>query len=288
MRISTKNLDPNVQSAFWSAFYSSQTMKSRADASAMGKHFGVWWKGYGGEIKRGLGIMALACGGLFGLAAATGSPAADTAFGVAVAGSGLTSAWWFARNYHSLDPDELRVFLPTMELSRVERIYCECVLMLMESESSYGERAARDMIRQLNGLLSTDKLLAEQRESLLAALGKSSVDEAESERAELARRLDVARDSIEREALKQSLALCESRLENGRAMLPGVRRIEAQQEVILQTLLSVQSSLARLQVAPKAVSRPELEEVTRTVAGINAQTIAVEQAVEEVLTVRSV
>ena len=58
--------------------------------------------------------------------------------------------------------------------------------------------------------------------------------------------------------------------------------------MIIQTLLSVQSSLARLQVAPKAVSRPELEEVTRTVAGINAQTRAVEQAVEEVLTVRNV
>jgi hypothetical protein len=287
MRISTKNLDSGVESAFWAAYVASQTFQTPGGQNPVWRHAGAWWKSYGGEVKRGLGAMALACGGLFGAAAATGSPVLDWAFGAALAGSGGVSLWWFLRNMHTLDAAELRVFLPAMELSRAERLYGDCVLMLMESDATYGERAARETIKQLNSLLATNRQLEEQRAGLVAALGRMLVEEADQERDQIAGRLSKASDEIEREALRQSLALCESRLENGRALLPGLRRIEAQQEVVIQTLLAVQSSLARLQIAPKAAGTPEIDEVSRTVAGITAQTRGVEDAVAEVLTVRS-
>jgi hypothetical protein len=48
--------------------------------------------------------------------------------------------------------------------------------------------------------------------------------------------------------------------------------------------LRVESAFWAAYVAPRAVSAPGLEDVSRTVAGINVQTRAVDEAVAEILT----
>ncbi|HEV2472693.1 MAG TPA: hypothetical protein VGS41_08520, partial [Chthonomonadales bacterium] len=74
--------------------------------------------------------------------------------------------------------------------------------------------------------------------------------------------------------------------ENARAFERSIERINAQQEAILQTLSSAQSALARMHLAREADSAAT-EEIAGVVARMNAQTTAVEQAVQEVMSLRS-
>jgi hypothetical protein len=56
--------------------------------------------------------------------------------------------------------------------------------------------------------------------------------------------------------------------------------------MILQTLSSVQASLARSRAAAVPLAAPDVEEIKQTVTQINAQAQAVEQAVQEVMALR--
>ncbi len=62
---------------------------------------------------------------------------------------------------------------------------------------------------------------------------------------------------------------------------------ETQQELILQTLASVQASLARTSAAQAPPPRAELEDLQYCVTQANQQAHAVEEAVAEVLTLRA-
>ena len=60
-----------------------------------------------------------------------------------------------------------------------------------------------------------------------------------------------------------------------------------EQEVIRQTLSSVQSSLARMKVAPDALTAPDISVIQSSISEVTGQTRAVEQAVQEVMSIRS-
>jgi hypothetical protein len=92
---------------------------------------------------------------------------------------------------------------------------------------------------------------------------------------------------VAREAIGQSLELLEERLKDAGALQPGLERVEAQQEVIEQTFGSVQAALSRMKVAPSRIDPPDIQELRRSVVQVRDQTRAVEQAVEEVLTVQA-
>src|SRR5262249_4232261 len=129
--------------------------------------------------------------------------------------------------------------------------------------------------------------LEEYRERLAAASGSETVADLEAELADLGRRLGSAADPVAREALEQSSAMCAARLEHARALEPGFERVKAQQEVILQTLASAQASMARARMAPTPVSLPDMQRLQESVLGVNNQTRAVEEAVQEVMALRA-
>jgi hypothetical protein len=103
----------------------------------------------------------------------------------------------------------------------------------------------------------------------------------------LAARIAKVEDPQARQDLTQSLTMCDERLHNARELSPLLERLDAQCEVIEQTLLSVQASVSRLQVAPTALSAPDVEEVKRVVDQVTAQTQAVEDAVQQVMSLHS-
>lgn len=65
-----------------------------------------------------------------------------------------------------------------------------------------------------------------------------------------------------------------------------MERLEAQQELILQTLASIQASLARLDQADQALSASDLSGIREESETIQAHAEAVEKAVEEVVSLR--
>jgi hypothetical protein len=206
---------------------------------------------------------------------------------------GSASGVWLAlrarpdRLKRSIALEELRAVLPLLRLTRAERIYCDTLLLLRRMDvTAETERSLRDTLAQLNQLVLADRQLEQRRQALLPLLGNNVAAELEAEFGELGRRLDQARDPIVRQALEQSLQACQARLENAKALDQGLERLKAQQEAILHTISSAQSAMARLQVAPQPQTELAAQEIAESVAQMNQQTYAVEQAVQEVLMLR--
>ena len=182
-----------------------------------------------------------------------------------------------------ITPEEIRALADGMDLDRPQTIYLDTVCALMEAGGNVSDSTGRDILSTLNELLEQALYVRGRLDRLQKAASTESVLELEQERARLADRAAKAEDSEARADLDQSLAICDERLKNALSLEPLIERMDAQREVIEQTMLSVQSSVSRLLVAPAAVAAPDVEEVKRIVSEVTAQTRAVEDAVQQVI-----
>ena len=183
--------------------------------------------------------------------------------------------------------EEMNAVFPILRMTRAERIYCDALQMLARTETdSTTEHAMRDALRQLNDLMKNGRLLESRRANLISIKGLNVLNELQAEYGALGRRLDAATDPVTRQSIQQSLQMCAARLENSRNIEQSLERLNAQQEAIAQTLATTLSAMARLQAAPDVRAEAAAHEIAETVAQMNRQTYAVEQAVEEVITLR--
>jgi hypothetical protein len=253
----------------------------------VGRHTQIWWRTYGTEFTlKGLGVM-LANIATLGLAAQLNHPAA-LVFPTGMFTISCIAAYrWVKRNERTVAPEELRNLLPALELNVVERAYCDAILEVSE-HPALDRQNAQEIADQLNELLTNSVELDGQRALLIRALGNiRATAELERERELLEHKLTGTLDPVAREALQQSLHLCENRLYNRRSLDPLLQRLDAQQEMIRQSLMNVGESLARLRVAPHTVHNPDIDAIKRSVVDINRQANSVEEAVQEVLALRS-
>jgi hypothetical protein len=202
--------------------------------------------------------------------------------------------WWTSRVTHKRSLqyevllDEMRAVFPLLSLTPAERAYCDTLLLVARMDPNQeARRTIRQTIKQLNELMESSRQLETRRQSLLPVLGSNVIAELEAEYSSLDRRLEQAQDSLTRQSLQQSLQMCATRLENARAFEQALERINAQQEAIVHALKSAQSALARMQVAPSPQTEMAAHEISETVEQMNQQTHAVEQAVQEVMTLRT-
>ena len=202
---------------------------------------------------------------------------------------------WRTAKYHPLRQlkrhvtlEEMRAIFPILRLTRAERIYCDALEMLARTETDAETGATmRDALKQLNDLLRNSRLLDTRRVNLLSIMGMNSIPELQAEFGALGRKLDTTTDTVTRQSLQQSLQMCAARIENARSIEQNMERLHSQQEAIVQTLATALSSMARLQAAPDVQSEAAAHEIAATVAQMNQQTYSVEQAVEEVITLRN-
>lgn len=184
-------------------------------------------------------------------------------------------------------PSLLRAGLAEVGRTRAETLYADAVLTLARTDAANlgGEDAAREILRQLNELMGGAHTVERALADVRTAQGRSPLPELAAEVADLERRAEAAADPHARETLRESADIARVRLEGVRSLAGLTERLEAQEEIVCQTLASVQSALARLRVAPSpaAAGATPVREVTETVARINAQTRAVEMAVQELV-----
>ena len=214
--------------------------------------------------------------------------------GIAILGSTITASTFLrARVHHHYAPLILRTGLPQFSQSRAEQLYRDAVLTLMDNDAERfgGEQAARDILKQLNTLLDGSHTIGRVQAQVRAAQGNKPLSILEAEVHELRHRAETATDTLAGETLRQSADIAAARLESIRSLSGLIERMDAQQEVVCQTLASVQTSLARrsaVGIPSNTLSTSDqVREVSETVAHINDQTRAVEQAVQEVLSLRS-
>ncbi len=228
-----------------------------------------------------------------------GAQFADANFPVALglwAAGLLTSAGSFfvgrrqpnavAQMQSSVTAEEMSEVFSQLSLSRAERFYCDTLVALAATESQEAEEM-RKLLPQVNSLLAQSRALAERRDAVVAATGGHTVESLEAEKASLAQQMADSGDPVVWESLAASGRICEERLGNAREIESALKRLDAQQEVIAQTLGSVHSSVTRRQTAPLGLSAPALAEMQQTVSQINSETRSLEQAVEEVATLRA-
>lgn len=183
-------------------------------------------------------------------------------------------------------PEVMQAVFSLVLRTRAEGIYRDILLLLADRDMPLDDQAARDILRQLNLLLENRFRLETQRRKVGSLLAATSLSQLEAERAELGRKAAQTQDAVAGETLQESVDLCERRLQHARALLPMLERLDAQQEVIHQALATVHSALVRLQAASLTLAAVSVSDITETVHRIDAQTRAVEQAVEEVMTLR--
>jgi hypothetical protein len=240
-------------------------------------------------------LAAVPIGGIIGaaIAEASGAPSAGQ-IGIAfmaaylsAIGTGVVSVLSSKLSKsHSIAADEMRALSTGLELGKPERAYLDTICALMEAGDNVSDETGREILSTLNELLDQAIYVEDRSERLRNAASTESVNELEAERARMSARLASAQDPQAKVDFSHSLQMCDDRLRNARVLAPLIERLDAQREVIHQTLLSVLSSVSRLEVAPTAVSAPDVEEVKRVVEQVTAQTQAVEDAVQQVIALR--
>jgi hypothetical protein len=175
--------------------------------------------------------------------------------------------------------------LPVIARSKEEKLYSDLVEELSQA-SGATEDAARSLLREMNALMGSYRMLEQRYEDGKKAMGNRSVEGLEAELRGLQKRAEAATDPVTREALEQSVQLCRSRIESAKALTLAQERAKAHQEVVLQTLGSVHTAFAHMRNAPNDVYF-EAEQLLETVNDLQSRTRAVEQAVEELMVVRT-
>jgi hypothetical protein len=249
------------------------------------------WQGWGWRILAALPLGAALGAAIAAAAGAPGEGMAGAAFlGAYLSGIGTGVGSLFLSRIGprtAVTAPELRALATGLDIGKSETIYLESVCALLEAGENVSDQTGRDILGTLNELLEQARYVEDRLGRLHRAASTESVDDLEKERERLAQRIDQAEDIQARADLTQSLEICDTRLQNAQALAPLIERLDAQREVIQQTLLSVQSSISRLQVAPTALSTPDVEEVRRVMSQISAQTHAVEDAVQQVISLQS-
>jgi hypothetical protein len=185
-----------------------------------------------------------------------------------------------------VSPDLMRGAAQIVALTRAEQLYCEAVAALIDAGPLLGEPVQQEILRQLNESLQYHRRLSVPIQQQHAASGGASIAGLEQELANLAARRATVADDSARALLDQSIALCARRLESARVLEPAREKAEAQQELILQTLASVQGSLARTATASTEPAAAEVDALQQSVTQMNHQARAVEEAVAEVMALR--
>ena len=188
----------------------------------------------------------------------------------------------------ALQTENMRDVFANLSLTRAERVYCDVLMFLARSQpSAQSEQTMRETLHQLNDLMASSRQLEEQRQSLLPLMGANIVPELRTEYDTLKSRLDAVSDPITRSSLEQSRRMVLSRIEDAHNLQTGLERLNTQQEAITQTLSSALSSLGRMQITSNPNAEFAMDDISQSVTQMNQQTVAVESAVEEVLTLRA-
>jgi hypothetical protein len=187
-------------------------------------------------------------------------------------------------------------YYPRMKAHYAARLFAESLsaVVVTKTEKAYAEILAditklpketqKTLLIPLNTLLDTHITLSEWGHDLTAI--KIDPKALKQEGMTLLKKAKTATDPTTREAFLQSAKLIDERLD----ILPQIEaismRLQAQQELIHQTLLSQQMALRRGKVASQSVQLPDTTQLTETATRLHQQSQSIEDAMQEILTLR--
>lgn len=283
MRLGERELHPVLWKAFdayESSFYAGGLSKDRT--GALLDHQKTWWNEYGRGVLLWSGFwLAL----IFALAYWGKDYAGPLPMFVGMLGAGLHAYIGFKRNRRTATVDEIAALLPALDLDEPGRLYAEIVVDLFRTDLD--ARARDEALKALNALMDQHAALELRRKGLEAALSRSDIEAVALEVRQIESKRDAATDADARAIYERSLELARGRLAATERYRPYLERVDAQQEVVRQTLLQVRADLGRAKAAPSVWTASTLDGLRTSTLSIRTRAEEIERAVDELATVQA-
>jgi len=250
-------------------------------AKAVREHQSLWMKQYGKGCFAWCVFYGIAFMGAIAAKQIVGKPFVGFTI-LSVVILGLVHGYLgYQKSRKRLSTDDLAALLPALDLSPVLRAYSEAALVLCSL--NLPEDTADDVWKQLNRLVDEETRLRSLRER--GAVGLSTPAQVSSEMEEIRKRLEQTNDPMTREALERSLEICQGRLQSVRDLSLVVERVDAQLEMLAQSMRGMRDTLQRLSTAPTDAGLGlDLQPLRDTLEHASRHTQALEAAVNEVRT----
>ncbi|RYG21240.1 hypothetical protein EON82_19175 [bacterium] len=175
--------------------------------------------------------------------------------------------------------EELVHLAPALRLTRIQRAYLDARTVL-ESLALPAEMES-ELTGQLTQLVDEEaRLLAMKEQGNVRATPPEAI---EAELEALRERLAAATDPASRDALEHGLRTCERRLASAQGLSLVIQRIDAQLEMIAQSIGDVRDGLHRMRMAPESsATSVEMVSIRETLEHVQNHAAAIEKAVAEV------
>ncbi|RYG46757.1 hypothetical protein EON79_09295 [bacterium] len=267
----------DIHPVLWKAVdqLTGRMMTGEVSGTAVAAHQTEWFKEYGGETLRQLiaPIILLLAG--FGMAAAK-LPKVSCAIVIL-----LAIVWIVASivmktvgNLREMTPRELELLMPELKFEGVGRAYAEAVLAV--GQSSLSETTQRETLQEL-------KRVMDEHERIEAV--RSKLEQTSSTRIALLlevdtlqRKVEEARDPEAKAIYEESLGVAQSRLAAKESQSALGERMEAQGELLRQSVLRVRDTLA----LPVSTSASDSGPLREALASVRSRADEVDRAVQEV------
>lgn len=257
----------------------------REERKIYARHIGIWSKRYGAKLLIGIfAWLAAMVGGAVAMRAIFDTKSASAFWVLAMFVVGFIACIVaYKQNLRTVHVDELENLMPVLDLNPIQRAYAQAVVLAADNDAlSEDERS--ETLRHLKTLMDEEERLSSYRRALAAADGEASDEAMHDERSRIQELLASTSDPIATGALQRSLEILEHRAEYRSLIQPSRERVDAQLELIRQTLCGVRDSLARLKASPQGLQVDSLDVggLRANVEQIYQQTRAIETAVAEV------
>lgn len=248
----------------------------QASSKAVMEHQGVWMKEYGPEVLRQSIAPVLL---LFG-SVAMAMMRMPKPF---IAGAALLAIFWLVavlcfktvRNLREITASELETLLPELKFEGVGRAYAEAVLAVGKAQG-LSEEMRSETLQELKRVMNEHERIESARSRLiLTAEGRASLVE-EVER--LRGKVEKAQDAEARATYEEGFEIAQARLAATDNQAALGERLEAQAELLRQSVLRVRDTLA----LPYVETPSEGGALREALAGVRSRAEAVERAVKEV------
>jgi len=189
---------------------------------------------------------------------------------------------WYLNQSQSMELEALEAIAPRLDLTPDARNYLQAVFSLFRTPA-IDQETRSELLGQLLRLMDERTKLADAIDPLRKAASTSARNEAiHADVARLELAVSTTSDTIARETYETSLELARARLAKLNSATPVKERIEAQIELIDQTLAGFSDTLARINDPGDASTTGDLGALRARVAQIQSQSQNLESATNEI------
>lgn len=189
---------------------------------------------------------------------------------------------------NTLSAPEMRALFSRLSLNRAQRIYCDMLILVSQiPQNEVPDKTLHESLKHADQLMNSYNLLDKKRIAIGNTLGSQNIEELTQECESLRSKVANCADPFLIGTYRSNLEMCEVRLGNAIAIQKNYAKIKSEQDTVIQTLLALNSGIARQFLAPELYEDIEVGQTASSIQEVFQQITSVESAVEEILHLRN-